>query len=164
MMPRPWSTTQGVSVIGAPKGKKRGKQKGGVMPRDPIKELRELEKNARLRQLFEFADELEALLPALEQPCESCDDWKQTYLSVSRRVKALEQRERELCEIAEKWSNKAIASREESGRIRRTVHDATEAEANCLVRAEVWDDVSAELRAALNPTEQKRGRDAERPD
>ena len=45
---------------------------------------------------------------------------------------------RELAKLIAKWRNAAIDSREESGRIRRTVHVATYAEANCMVRAEVW--------------------------
>ena len=59
---------------------------------------------------------------------------------------------RELAKLIAKWRNAAIDSREESGRIRRTVHVATEAEANCLIRAEVWDVCADELEAALRPT------------
>lgn len=44
---------------------------------------------------------------------------------------------------------KAIQSREEGQRIRLTVHVATDAESNCHVRAEVWDDVANELEALL---------------
>lgn len=41
--------------------------------------------------------------------------------------------------MLERLREKALLSREESGRIRRTVHVATDAEAFCLVRSEVWD-------------------------
>jgi hypothetical protein len=56
---------------------------------------------------------------------------------------------RKLREFPEELRKKAIASREEAGRIRRTVHGATNAESNCQVRAEVWDDVAVELEALL---------------
>jgi len=35
---------------------------------------------------------------------------------------------------------RATESREEAGRIRRTVLVATDAETNCMVRAEIWDE------------------------
>lgn len=54
-----------------------------------------------------------------------------------------------LLELAEEWSNKAIASRDEGVRIRQTIKAATDAEANCNVRAEVWDQCADELRKAL---------------
>jgi hypothetical protein len=60
-----------------------------------------------------------------------------------------------LREFPGKLRKKAIASREEAGRIRRTVHVATDAESNCQVRAEVWDDVAAELQALLPALEQQ---------
>ena len=53
---------------------------------------------------------------------------------------------------AESWRKKAIESREESSRIRRTVSVATEAEANCLIRAEVWDSCADKV-TALIPTD-----------
>ena len=58
----------------------------------------------------------------------------------------------ELAELIAKWRNAAIDSREESDRIRRTVHVATYAEANCMVRAEVWCVCADELEAILRPT------------
>lgn len=50
---------------------------------------------------------------------------------------------------ADLWTTKAIASREEAGRIRRTIKAPTDAESNCYVRAEVWDGCAARSRAAL---------------
>lgn len=49
--------------------------------------------------------------------------------------------------LAEEWRRRATASMEEAGRIRRTVVVATEAEANCMVRAELWDKCADELAA-----------------
>ena len=50
--------------------------------------------------------------------------------------------------LVERWRDKELKSREESGRIRRTIKEATGAEERCLVRAEVWhncaDDLTAE--------------------
>ena len=43
----------------------------------------------------------------------------------------------------------ATDSRDEAGRIRSTVFVATEAEANCFIRAEVWDGVADELAPIL---------------
>jgi hypothetical protein len=62
-------------------------------------------------------------------------------------------RERELREKLERLAvqlrERAVQSREEAGRIRRTVYVATDAESNCMVRAELWDNLDAELRALL---------------
>jgi hypothetical protein len=44
-----------------------------------------------------------------------------------------------------KWRKQALDSREEAGRIRRTVMVATDAEANCYIRAELWDKNAEEL-------------------
>lgn len=52
-----------------------------------------------------------------------------------------------LREFSAKLREKAKLSREEAQRIRLTVHVATDAESNCHVRAEVWDDVATELAA-----------------
>lgn len=52
--------------------------------------------------------------------------------------------------LAESWKAKAVESREEAGRIRRTIKAATDAEAYCNVRAEVWDKCAEEL-LALSP-------------
>ena len=61
--------------------------------------------------------------------------------------------ERELREKLERLAvqlrERAVQSREEAGRIRRTVYVATDAESNCMVRAELWDNLDAELRALL---------------
>ena len=48
-----------------------------------------------------------------------------------------------------RWRKLATDSRDEAGRIRRTVFVATDAEANCFVRAEVWDGVADELAPIL---------------
>jgi len=50
--------------------------------------------------------------------------------------------------LIERWRKQAMDSREESGRIRRTIKEATGAEERCLVRAEVWDKVADELEVA----------------
>jgi hypothetical protein len=55
----------------------------------------------------------------------------------------------EIAALEGKWRDMAVISREESRRIRRTVYVATEAEANCLIRAEVWDGCADELSAIL---------------
>jgi ribosomal protein L25 (general stress protein Ctc) len=47
--------------------------------------------------------------------------------------------------LISQWRSQAEESREEAGRIRRTVYAATEAEANCNIRAEVWDSCANEL-------------------
>ncbi len=47
------------------------------------------------------------------------------------------------------WRDKAAASREEAKRIRLTVKDATDAESNCNIRAEVWDQCADELESAI---------------
>jgi hypothetical protein len=73
---------------------------------------------------------------------------------VSDALKALE-------ELVEKWRNKAVESREESGRIRRTVYVATDAEANCLIRADVWDADADELATALARVRQQLAWDTE---
>ena len=44
-----------------------------------------------------------------------------------------------------KWRAQAIASREEAGRIRCTIHAPTDAEERCNVSAEVWDKCADEL-------------------
>jgi hypothetical protein len=66
---------------------------------------------------------------------------------------ASEARERELRDKLERLAvqlrERAVQSREEAGRIRRTVYVATDAESNCMVRAELWDNLDAELRALL---------------
>lgn len=49
----------------------------------------------------------------------------------------------------DKLHGKAIESREESGRIRRTINQATDAEERCLVRAECWDKEADELEVLL---------------
>lgn len=54
-------------------------------------------------------------------------------------------------ELVKKLRQRAIESREEAGRIRRTVYEPTEAEVNCNVRAEVWDDVADELAELASP-------------
>jgi hypothetical protein len=59
----------------------------------------------------------------------------------------------ELEKLVEKWRKMAVMSREEAGRIRRTVMEATEAEANCFVRAEVWDKNADELEQLLRQRE-----------
>jgi hypothetical protein len=51
-------------------------------------------------------------------------------------------------ELVQSWRSKATESREEAGRIRRTVKAATDAEERCNVRAEVWDQCANELEAA----------------
>ena len=48
-----------------------------------------------------------------------------------------------------RWRKLATDSRDEAGRIRRTVFVATDAEANCFIRAEVWDGVADELAPIL---------------
>ena len=48
-----------------------------------------------------------------------------------------------------RWRKLATDSRDEAGRIRRTVFVATDAEANCFVRAEVWDGVADDLAPIL---------------
>ncbi len=53
----------------------------------------------------------------------------------------------ELSDLASKWEQQAIASREEAVRIRRTIKAPTGAEERCLVRAEIWDKCAEELRA-----------------
>ena len=50
-------------------------------------------------------------------------------------------------ELAKSWRDKAAASREEAKIIRLTVKDATDAESNCNIRAEVWDQCAEELEA-----------------
>lgn len=45
------------------------------------------------------------------------------------------------------WRRKAVASREEAGRIRRTMKAATDAEERCNVRAEIWEQCADELEA-----------------
>lgn len=52
-------------------------------------------------------------------------------------------------ELRDKWERQATESREEAGRIRRTIKDPTDAEERCNVRAEVWEWCSAELTARL---------------
>lgn len=59
-----------------------------------------------------------------------------------------------LAEIASTWAMKATDSREEAGRIRRTIKAPTDAEAYCNARAEVWDKCAAELRERLAVLEQ----------
>ena len=53
-------------------------------------------------------------------------------------------------QLASTWRAKAVESLEESGRIRRTINDATGAEERCLVRAEVWDKCADELERGLS--------------
>jgi hypothetical protein len=54
-----------------------------------------------------------------------------------------------LREMVSEWRKLAIASREEAGRIRRTIMEVTEAETNCYVRAELWDKCADEMGTAL---------------
>lgn len=54
-----------------------------------------------------------------------------------------------LAELAELWHRKAVALREEAGRILRTVRVATDAESYCNVRAEVWDRCADKLERIL---------------
>ncbi len=51
----------------------------------------------------------------------------------------------EVMKLVREWRDKATASREEAGRIRRTVKAVTEAEVNCNIRAEVWDQCADAL-------------------
>jgi hypothetical protein len=53
-----------------------------------------------------------------------------------------------LGELTQRWKTAASNSRKEASRIRRTVKQATDAEARCNVRAEVWDRCADELAAA----------------
>jgi uncharacterized coiled-coil protein SlyX len=69
--------------------------------------------------------------------------------AVSEMREEVRQLREALIKLSEKLRENARASREESGRIRRTVYVATDAEANCLIRAEVWDSVADELMALL---------------
>lgn len=50
-------------------------------------------------------------------------------------------------ELAIRWRQQANDSREEAGRIRRTIKAPTDAEERCNVRAEVWDQCANELLA-----------------
>jgi hypothetical protein len=52
--------------------------------------------------------------------------------------------------LAAHWKDKATKSREEAGRIRRTIKAPTDAEERCLVRAEVWDKCAEQLLALVN--------------
>ncbi len=51
-----------------------------------------------------------------------------------------------------KWRRQAKESREEAGRIRRTVKGFTDAEKRCLVRAELWEKCAEELEESLPKT------------
>ncbi len=51
--------------------------------------------------------------------------------------------------LVELWRGRALASREEAIRIRATVHNSTDAEERCNVRAEVWEWCASELEAVL---------------
>ncbi len=67
-----------------------------------------------------------------------------------------------LASLIAKWRNKATESRREADRIRRTVNVSTEAEANCYIRAEVWDRNADELEAALDALAEKLEAEADR--
>lgn len=56
----------------------------------------------------------------------------------------------ELQQLIQAWRTKAIASREEAGRIRHTIKEATDAEERCNVRSEVWEQCVEELMAAMD--------------
>ena len=51
--------------------------------------------------------------------------------------------------LSRKWRDRAIASREEAGRIRRTIGEPTGAEERCNVRAEVWDQCANDIADAI---------------
>jgi hypothetical protein len=65
-------------------------------------------------------------------------------------------------ELIDKWHKQAAESREEADRIRRTVKQATEAEARCNIRASTWDACAAELadRIAMPPATESRRTDS----
>ncbi len=54
-------------------------------------------------------------------------------------------------ELAKEWREKATASRQEAARIYLTVKMHTEAENNCLIRAEVWEQCAAAITHAEPP-------------
>lgn len=51
--------------------------------------------------------------------------------------------------LVRRWRTQAKQSREEAGRIRRTIKEPTDAEERCNVRAEVWDNCADELESIL---------------
>lgn len=55
-----------------------------------------------------------------------------------------------LRQLAERWKAKAIASIEESSRIRATIKGPTRAEDRCLVRADLWRACADELLALVD--------------
>jgi len=61
----------------------------------------------------------------------------------------------ELRKLIAEWRFSAFQSREEAGRIRRTVNIATPAESNCIIRAELWDQCADSLEALLPALEQQ---------
>lgn len=54
-----------------------------------------------------------------------------------------------LADLSDWWKAQANASREEAGRIRRTIKAATDAEERCNVRAEIWDECAKALTTKL---------------
>lgn len=101
--------------------------------------------------------ELARVQAKLRDAREEIDDAFAATLETNRKVIEIEAAENAALRskleavrgLGEQTKEKAVASREESGRIRRTVYVATDAESNCLVRAELWDELHDELLAIL---------------
>lgn len=118
--------------------------------------------NQQLRERLEAAERLKADLESvnaigrelgygqgeLDNDLAGC--LRNGFAAAESRAAAAEQRVEAVQSVLEVWLNSADASTAEAKRIRLTVREPTDAEANCITRSLLWRQCAREIEAALS--------------